>query len=107
MFDCVIVVKEGKMDESKNSALKSRLASTIIIGIAINYAFGVITTYLRLPIFLDMIGTIVVAIIAGYVPSISVAILTLILRGITDSIIAPAFVGTAIIIALYTSFVAS
>ncbi len=85
---------------------KSRLATLIITGIAVNYALGVLVTFLRLPVFLDMVGTIIVAIVAGYRPSIAVAILSLALRGVTDSIVAPAFAGTAVLIAIYSSFVA-
>ena len=86
---------------------KSRLATLIVTGIAINFAIGALVTFLRLPLFLDMIGTFLVAIIGGYIPSIAVAVLTLGLRGVTDSIIAPAFVGTGILIAAYGSFAAS
>jgi energy-coupling factor transport system substrate-specific component len=81
---------------------KSRLATLVITSIAINYSLGTLVTATRLPIFVDSVGTVLAAIMGGFIPSLIVGVLTLIIRGLTDAPVAPAFAGTAVIISTFT-----
>ena len=58
----------------------------IPIGIAINFVGGSIARLLRLPLWLDSIGTIVVAALCGVVPGVIVGFVSNILNSITDPV---------------------
>ena len=75
-------------------------------GIAINFVGAVIATKLKLPLYLDAIGTVAVAAIGGLLPGITVGFLTNVLNSVTDSSnIFFAFVN--IMLAVCTSLCAS
>lgn len=58
----------------------------IPIGIAINFVGGSIARLLRLPMWLDSIGTIVVAALCGAIPGAAVGLVSNILNSITDPV---------------------
>lgn len=81
---------------------KSRnLYSLIPIGIAINIVVGFIATTLKLPIYLDAIGTIIVTILGGLVPGILTGILSFLLGGLLTNPVLPYFILTQAVIAIY------
>lgn len=49
----------------KSSTLSSRTLALIVFSIAINMLVGQISSSIKLPIFLDSIGTIICALLAG------------------------------------------
>ena len=53
-------------------------------GILINVVGAKLALYFRLPLFLDSIGTVLVAVIGGYMPGIAVGFLTNVLNGLAD-----------------------
>jgi energy-coupling factor transport system substrate-specific component len=58
----------------------------IPIGIAINFIGGQIALLLKLPLYLDAIGTIVVGALCGYLPGIIVGLISNILNSVSDPI---------------------
>jgi energy-coupling factor transport system substrate-specific component len=58
----------------------------IPIGIAINFIGGQIALLLKLPLYLDAIGTIVVGALCGYLPGIIVGLVSNVLNSISDPI---------------------
>lgn len=73
---------------SKSSFWKiDRLSLFLIpIGIAINFIGGQIALLLKLPLYLDAIGTIVVGALCGYLPGIIVGLLSNVLNSVSDPI---------------------
>lgn len=58
----------------------------IPIGIAINFIGGQIALLLKLPLYLDAIGTIVVGALCGFLPGIIVGLISNILNSVSDPI---------------------
>lgn len=58
----------------------------IPIGIAINFIGGQIALLLKLPLYLDSIGTIVVGALCGYLPGIIVGLISNVLNSVSDPI---------------------
>lgn len=58
----------------------------IPMGIAINFIGGQIALLLKLPLYLDAIGTIVVGALCGYIPGIIVGLISNILNSVSDPI---------------------
>ena len=58
----------------------------IPIGIAVNFIGGQIALLLKLPLYLDAIGTIVVGALCGFVPGIIVGLVSNVLNSISDPI---------------------
>lgn len=58
----------------------------IPIGIAINFIGGQIALLLKLPLYLDAIGTIVVGALCGFIPGIIVGLVSNVLNSISDPI---------------------
>lgn len=85
---------------------KNYLITIIPIGIALNIAIGTIVTLLKLPIYLDAIGTIIITLVAGLRAGIIVGVGSFLLAGITINPVLPWFCGTQAIIAVYAYFVA-
>ncbi len=56
----------------------------IPIGIAVNFVLGTIIILLKLPLYLDCVGTIVVGALCGYWPGIIVGLVTNLLNAIAD-----------------------
>lgn len=69
------------MEKKKNNKLTLYL---IPIGIAVNFIGGTIITLLKLPLYLDCIGTIVVGALCGIWPGVIVGLITNILNSIAD-----------------------
>ena len=56
----------------------------ITAGILINLIGAKLALFFRLPLFLDSIGTVLVAVLGGYMPGIAVGFLTNVLNGLSD-----------------------
>jgi energy-coupling factor transport system substrate-specific component len=81
-------------------------ALLIPIGIALNLAVGTVVHILKLPIFLDAIGTIIVTLLAGVRAGIITGVLSFGLAGALVNPAYPWFSGTQVVIALFTHTVA-
>ncbi len=80
--------------------LNTRLLTLIPVAIALNMACGQIASLLKLPIFLDSIGTLLVAVIGGPWIGLLTGILTNLIWGVISSPVAAAFAPVAGVIGL-------
>jgi len=78
----------------------------IPIGIGMNLAIGTLVSILKLPVFLDAIGTITVTLLLGIRAGITTGVLSFLIGGLLVNPAMPYFVGTQAAIALYTGLVA-
>jgi energy-coupling factor transport system substrate-specific component len=92
---------------TKQSSIQSRQALAVIpLGIAMNLALGTIIHTLKLPIFLDAVGTITVTLLLGMRSGIAVGVLSFLIGGLLTDPVLPWFCGTQVVIAVYTHIVA-
>ena len=79
-------VKRSALDERKDVKMKKWNKLTIFlipIGIAVNVVGGQLAIMLKLPVYLDSIGTLVVGALCGILPGIIVAVGTQLINAIT------------------------
>jgi energy-coupling factor transport system substrate-specific component len=92
---------------TKQLNIQSRQALAVIpLGIAMNIALGTIIHTLKLPIFLDAVGTITVTLLLGMRSGIAVGVLSFLIGGLLTDPVLPWFCGTQVVIAVYTHIVA-
>lgn len=96
------------MSESPTGQTSSRSLHLALIplGIGLNMSLGTIVSMLKLPIYLDMIGTIVVTILSGLWAGLLTSVLTQLIVSATINPIYYNFIPTAVAIALFTHFAA-
>ncbi len=70
---------------------------------ALNVGIGAIVGIIKLPIYLDSIGTVIAAVLGGWLYGATVGVLAVIIAAVAITPTAPAYAGTAIVIALCTS----
>lgn len=78
----------------------------IVISIAINMIGGQLASMVKLPIFLDSIGTLISAVLLGPVIGMLTGLLTNLLWGLLTDPIAAAFAPVAMVIGLVTGWLA-
>ena len=69
------------------SSQKKKWPSLLLLisgGILINLIGARLALFFRLPLFLDSIGTVLAAVLGGYMPGIAVGFLTNVLNGLSD-----------------------
>ena len=86
----------------KNSSI--RIISFMAIAIAINYIGANIALFLRLPIYLDMIGTLLVAVVFGPWLGAGAAIVSALISWMTTDIFAIYFAPVAVVAAFIAGF---
>ncbi len=79
----------------------------IPVGVALNLGLGTLVQLAKLPIFLDSIGTVVVAVLAGPWPAIVTGIVTVFVAGFLTNPFLPWFAATAVAIGWFTGFCAN
>ena len=84
----------------------ARLIAFMAIAIAINYIGANIALFLRLPIYLDTIGTLLVSVVFGPWLGVGTAIISALLSWLTTDVFALYYAPVAIIIALISGFLA-
>lgn len=77
------------------------------VAVAINLGVGTIVQVVKLPVFLDSIGTVMMAVLAGPVPAIAAALMTIGVGGLITNPVLPWFAGTAIAIGWFSGFCAN
>ncbi|EMC8777366.1 ECF transporter S component [Providencia rettgeri] len=90
----------------KTSIISSRTLTLIVFSIAINMVIGQLSSMLKLPIFLDSIGTLICALLAGPWVALLSGLLTNLLWGLLSGPIAAAFAPVAMMIGLSAGFLA-
>ncbi|MBQ0531382.1 ECF transporter S component [Providencia rettgeri] len=91
---------------SKTSIISSRTLTLIVFSIAINMVIGQLSSMLKLPIFLDSIGTLICALLAGPWVALLSGLLTNLLWGLLSGPIAEAFAPVAMMIGLSAGLLA-
>jgi energy-coupling factor transport system substrate-specific component len=92
---------------TKQLNIQSRQALAVIpLGIAMNIVLGTIVHTLKLPIFIDAVGTITVTLLLGMPAGIAVGVLSFLIGGLLTDPVLPWFSGTQAIIAIYTHIIA-
>ncbi|MEW2741167.1 ECF transporter S component [Providencia sp. PROV130] len=91
---------------AKTSIISSRTLTLIVFSIAINMVIGQLSSMLKLPIFLDSIGTLICALLAGPWVALLSGLLTNLLWGLLSGPIAAAFAPVAMMIGLSAGLLA-
>jgi energy-coupling factor transport system substrate-specific component len=87
--------------------LPPTVLTLIPIGVAVNLAIGTLVQIIKLPIFLDSCGTVLVAVLAGPLPAIITAVVTVFLGGLLTNPVLPWFLGTAVGIGWFSGYCAN
>jgi len=90
------------MHEPNETIEKTRTLALIPAGIALNLALGTIVSALKLPIYLDAVGTITVTILAGLRAGVLVGVSSFVIGGMILNPVLIWFVGTQACIAIAT-----
>ena len=83
-----------------NPLFSTRTLTLMSAGIALNMVLGQVASMLKLPIFLDSIGTLIVALLAGPLAALVAGLTTNLIWGLITSPVAAAFAPVAAIIGL-------
>ena len=92
---------QGKLSLSKINALD---AGFIAFGAALNVSIGCLVSALKLPLYLDSLGTILVSVVCGWQYRAIVGLSSLIIMTLTSVPTVIAYAGTAVIVAILASF---
>jgi energy-coupling factor transport system substrate-specific component len=88
--------------------MKRQMTPTVLafipFAVGINLGVGAIVQAVKLPIFLDSIGTVLVGVLAGPLPAILTGLLTVVVGGIIINPVLPYFATTAIVIGWWSGF---
>ena len=87
--------------------LPPTILTVIPVGVAANLAIGTLIQIIKLPIFLDSIGTVIISVLGGPVAGIITAVITVLIGGLLTNPVLPWFVCTAIAIGWFTGFCAN
>jgi energy-coupling factor transport system substrate-specific component len=90
------------------TANNSKELSLVLIpfGIGINFGIGAIMFALKLPIYLDAVGTILITLLLGWRAGVITGVLSFVLTSILVNPLAIYFVGTQAAIAIYVHLIA-
>ena len=91
---------------TKSPLISSRTLALIVFSIAINMIGGQLSSMLKLPIFLDSIGTLICALLAGPWVALFSGLLTNLIWGLLSGPIAAAFAPVAMMIGLSAGLLA-
>lgn len=91
---------------SSRSAFNTRVLTLIAAAIVINIVGGQINDALRLPIFLDSFGTVLVGVLAGPIAGGIAGLLTNLIWGLLTNPVAAAFAPVALVIGVVTGLLA-
>jgi len=87
--------------------LSARQISLMAMLIALNVAIGGIVHIIKLPIFLDAIGTVLAVLLLGLWPGVIVGILSFVIASVLINPVYIWFIGTQAVIAMYIYVVAT
>ena len=89
-----------------NDKNKSRMITFCGLAIAVNIVLGIVTSIIKLPLYLDTLGTVLTAALIGPIPGAIVGALTNIITGFMYSIKDIPFLLVNVAVALIVGFVA-
>jgi energy-coupling factor transport system substrate-specific component len=85
------------------SSIKEFDAGLIALGAALNVSIGYLVGLLKLPLYLDSIGTILISALCGWMYGIVVGFAALIILALTVTPTVIAYAGTVVVIAVFAS----
>lgn len=91
-------------ERSSADQRRLRLLTLVPMGIALNLSLGTLVHALRLPVYIDEVGTICVTLLVGLRAGLAVGILSFLLGGPLTNPTLPWFTATQVAVALYTHF---
>src|SRR5437879_4680860 len=77
----------------------------IAFGILLNLVPAAVITAVKLPVYIDAIGTIVITLVLGMRAGIVTGVLSFLIGGVTQNPVMPFFAGTQAVIAIYVHFI--
>ncbi len=83
--------------------LKETDAGVIALGAALNVAVGYLAGLLKLPLYLDSIGTVLVAVLCGWVYGLLAGIASLVVLSLTQTPTVIAYAGTSVTVAVLSA----
>jgi len=78
-------------------------AGIIALGAALNVSIGYLVSVLKLPLYLDSIGTVLVSVLCGWLYGLMAGLSALIVLSLTTAPTVVAYAGTALVIAVMSS----
>ncbi len=81
-----------------------RLLALVPMGIALNLSLGTLVHAVRLPVYIDEVGTICVTLLVGLRAGLVTGVLSFLIGGPLTNPVLPWFTGTQVAVALYTHF---
>jgi energy-coupling factor transport system substrate-specific component len=99
---------ESEPDRRERSAPTgpAPMLALIPLGIALNLALGTIVHTLKLPVYIDAVGTVITTLLLGLRAGILVGVSSFLIGGVIVNPVLPWFSGTQAAIAIYTHVVA-
>ncbi len=94
-------IAESRSEVATSKAREMQLLALIPLGIALNLAIGTLVHTLKLPVYVDAVGTIAITLIAGVRTGVIVGVSSFLLGGILTNPVLPWFSGTQAAIAIY------
>jgi energy-coupling factor transport system substrate-specific component len=82
--------------------MKPEILALVVVCLLFNLGIGALLAVIRLPFYLDSIGTVISSFVAGPIVGIVVGLASVLFGAIYTPTL-PAYAGTAIVIAIYTS----
>lgn len=77
----------------------------IAVGIAFNLSLGTVVHALKLPIYLDAVGTVLVTLLVGWRAGVITGVVSFLVGGALTNPVLPWFAGTQAVIAVYTHWI--
>ena len=91
--------------KSNEAGSRASLLALIPMGVAINLAIGLVVASLKLPIFLDAIGTVLFTVLCGWRIGATIGVLSFLVGGLVNPLL-PYFVFTQFTVAVVTGLLA-
>lgn len=99
--------KEDSMETDSPKTITPQTLALISAGIVLNMVIGTIVHVLKIPVYLDAVGTIAVTLLAGVSAGMITGVLSFVFAGLVTNPVLPWFSGTQAAIAIYCGVVAA
>jgi energy-coupling factor transport system substrate-specific component len=99
---------DGQQNDASGSSATKRtlLLATIPVGVLLNLGIGTLVHVLKLPVFLDAVGTVLVTLLVGIPAGIATGVLSFLLGGLLVNPVMPYFSGTQAAVAIFVGLMA-
>lgn len=104
--NAVMQNEQSQVAEAEKSEIRSLALAMIPVGIVINLSIGTLVSILKLPLFVDATGTILVTLLLGIRAGAITGVLSFLIGGLLVNPVMPWFCGTQAAIAVYVGLMA-